>query len=449
MFAKIIFQNGKIKKQFHKVMSLSREHLSPLEKEKIRQNIRKGNRGEFRAALGLWLFLPRNHYLINDVVIEVTPNNFIQIDHLVISPWGIFIVETKNWEGTYDTHQEMWTTGSLKKISNDPVKQLDRTEELLKQWLTDNDLDLQGGQISRVYMLYKAKIGQSNNPNAVTSSMKAAKKIVNDGNNIQLDVIKRLIELIKNVKPLNHWDWIRQNGQVSDMRYFTFKGSKRKLNLVKQAYENKGYQLGDEVHKDDEWIVEVVNHIELLESALEKRRNKAYSEERRLNWKHNAKRLTIIAIIFTLIGAIYLNRSNLINYYSVAETSVNEFVERNKESSVPSSNLENSSSQRSSEPLLSFKVTEKQTYIMIRDQGKRVISDVFPADSSISIFDDKTVKVKETNKPLKTIKLKDDIIDFEVANSYTEVIYNSGNINKNRIDGKFDFVNQSVLSKTD
>lgn len=50
--------------------------------------------------------LPKNEYkLINDVTLR-TDNGTTQIDHIVVSPYGVFIIETKNYKG--------WITGGEK-----------------------------------------------------------------------------------------------------------------------------------------------------------------------------------------------------------------------------------------------------------------------------------------------------------------------------------------------
>lgn len=55
--------------------------------------------GEMQVRLGLWLFLrPTIYRRLHNVIIP-TDNGTTQIDHLLISRYGIFVIETKNIRG--------------------------------------------------------------------------------------------------------------------------------------------------------------------------------------------------------------------------------------------------------------------------------------------------------------------------------------------------------------
>jgi len=60
----------------------------------------KGKLGEFKVNLGTSLHLDRQVYrLIKNVTLPVGTTDTTQIDHLVVSPYGIFVIETKNMKG--------------------------------------------------------------------------------------------------------------------------------------------------------------------------------------------------------------------------------------------------------------------------------------------------------------------------------------------------------------
>jgi hypothetical protein len=70
----------------------------------------KGKMGE-KVVAGKLDRLPKDQYrVLNDVIIP-TPNGSSQIDHLVVSIFGIFVIETKNYSGwIYGAeHAEYWT----------------------------------------------------------------------------------------------------------------------------------------------------------------------------------------------------------------------------------------------------------------------------------------------------------------------------------------------------
>ncbi len=86
----------------------------------------KGYLGEKSVAVVL-SFLPSDEYkIINDILIK-SNDRTIQIDHLVISIYGIFVIETKNYKGwiTGSDNSEYWTKnmfGNKYKFYN-PIKQ--------------------------------------------------------------------------------------------------------------------------------------------------------------------------------------------------------------------------------------------------------------------------------------------------------------------------------------
>lgn len=71
------------------------------------QNI--GKRGEAKVN-NLLNDLPQGYYVLHDVVLQ-TERGSTQIDHIVVSKYGLFIIETKNYRGEIlgdDNHQQ-WT----------------------------------------------------------------------------------------------------------------------------------------------------------------------------------------------------------------------------------------------------------------------------------------------------------------------------------------------------
>lgn len=59
----------------------------------------KGWIGERTAALGMWMLLDHNIYRHVHGIIIPTTNGTTQIDHVLVSPFGIFVIETKNMSG--------------------------------------------------------------------------------------------------------------------------------------------------------------------------------------------------------------------------------------------------------------------------------------------------------------------------------------------------------------
>mgnify|MGYP002623782244 CR=1 FL=1 len=85
----------------------------------------KGTRGEMAVAAILEQ-LPEEYHVFNDIYIHSSGRS-VQIDHVVISPYGIFSIETKNYNGWIfgGEKSEFWTQnlyGKKYKFRN-PIKQ--------------------------------------------------------------------------------------------------------------------------------------------------------------------------------------------------------------------------------------------------------------------------------------------------------------------------------------
>ncbi|MDX8363384.1 nuclease-related domain-containing protein [Cytobacillus sp. IB215316] len=70
-------------------------------KQKGLKAIRKGELGEYKIEIQLEQ-LPKEYKHLNDLLVENSKakSGFSQVDHIVITPYGIFVIETKNYQGT-------------------------------------------------------------------------------------------------------------------------------------------------------------------------------------------------------------------------------------------------------------------------------------------------------------------------------------------------------------
>lgn len=93
--------------------------------EQKRKASRKGELGEYKIQLQL-NSLPSEYKHINDVMLK-TSKGLTQIDHIVISPYGIFVIETKNFAGWIFGNQQdkYWTQTFYKKKTRfyNPIRQ--------------------------------------------------------------------------------------------------------------------------------------------------------------------------------------------------------------------------------------------------------------------------------------------------------------------------------------
>jgi Nuclease-related domain len=65
----------------------------------------KGKKGE-ELVINALMSLDDTYYLVNDVILPATKGN---IDHVIVSPNGVFAIETKNWQGEYVCEGDDWS----------------------------------------------------------------------------------------------------------------------------------------------------------------------------------------------------------------------------------------------------------------------------------------------------------------------------------------------------
>ena len=102
----------------------------------------KGKMGEFAVAAHVKLYLDRDSYtLLNDCTLPDEQNQTTQIDHILLSPFGIFVIETKNYKGWIfgSQHQKTWTQKIYKKSFKfqNPLHQNYKHQKVLEDILSD------------------------------------------------------------------------------------------------------------------------------------------------------------------------------------------------------------------------------------------------------------------------------------------------------------------------
>lgn len=120
-------------------------------------NILKGWFGEKKASFYMWLSLDKNAYTrFHDVIIQAS-NGTTQIDHILVSQFGIFIVETKNKNGWIfgSEAQAKWTISYFgKKFSfQNPLRQAYRQKKVLAQFLDIDESNIK----TIIYFVGKCK----------------------------------------------------------------------------------------------------------------------------------------------------------------------------------------------------------------------------------------------------------------------------------------------------
>ncbi|MCX6097414.1 MAG: nuclease-related domain-containing protein [Caldiserica bacterium] len=98
----------------------------------------QGAEGEGTVSGALSWWLSKTYNVFDDVVLEVHPGEFIQLDHIVICPAGVFVLETKTWSGSIICNHRgcrMWQGKRLVQLDGNPVLQNERHIRLLYEWM--------------------------------------------------------------------------------------------------------------------------------------------------------------------------------------------------------------------------------------------------------------------------------------------------------------------------
>ncbi len=93
-----------------------------------------GWQGEKQVAKLLSSKLNDDYYLLNDLYLSGGGGD---IDHIVLSPNGVLVLETKNWSGSVSCNGDEWQRVGKRNFSGSPSRQVKRNAAKIKQ-IIDN-----------------------------------------------------------------------------------------------------------------------------------------------------------------------------------------------------------------------------------------------------------------------------------------------------------------------
>jgi restriction system protein len=109
-------------------------------------NFLRGWFGEQKTTFNMWLSLDSRIYRRYHNIIIPSKNGTTQIDHLLVSPYGLFIVETKNKKGWIfgSESQAQWTQILFREkyTFQNPLHQTFRQKKVLSEFLNLSDLQI-------------------------------------------------------------------------------------------------------------------------------------------------------------------------------------------------------------------------------------------------------------------------------------------------------------------
>ena len=171
---------------------------------------RKGASGEWLVARRLRNGLPDDYLIINDIYLPLPDGTTTQIDHVVVSQYGVFVVETKNYSGWIfgDEKSAQWTQTIYRKKSRfqNPIRQNYRHICALA-----DDLGIDKSYFHGVVAFTGDYDFKSEMPQGVVYSRRAAEYI----RGFKTPIIK-LVQVPEIVSAIEEWQGTLTENQISD-----------------------------------------------------------------------------------------------------------------------------------------------------------------------------------------------------------------------------------------
>ena len=94
-----------------------------------------GRQGEKRVTRILGSSLSDDYYLINDLYLQGSRGD---IDHILLAPNGIFVLETKNWRGKITCNGDKWHRADKGETSSSPSRQVKWNVSQIKRIISNS-----------------------------------------------------------------------------------------------------------------------------------------------------------------------------------------------------------------------------------------------------------------------------------------------------------------------
>ncbi len=96
---------------------------------------RGGWQGEKQVVHLLTHTLSNDYFLLNDLYLRDGGGD---IDHIVLGPNGVFVLETKNWNGNISCNGDEWHRPGKRNFSGSPSRQVKRNAAKIQQIIDGN-----------------------------------------------------------------------------------------------------------------------------------------------------------------------------------------------------------------------------------------------------------------------------------------------------------------------
>lgn len=149
----------------------------------------KGKLQEIAVDIGLFIGLDKNEYTIhNNITLELLEDITTQIDHVIVSKYGIFVIETKNYKGWIygDKNKKEWTQVLFKQKNKfqNPIHQNYKHIKFLQEILSIKDvMELKESDLHSIVFFspdstFKTEMPNNVMQNGLTFYIKEFKKVL-------------------------------------------------------------------------------------------------------------------------------------------------------------------------------------------------------------------------------------------------------------------------------
>jgi hypothetical protein len=143
--------------------------------------------------------LPKEFVVFNDVIL---PERYGNIDHVVVGPTGIFVIETKNYTGSYTVDGDDWYYNSdqgIEKTSSNPAGQVKSNSMALKHYLSIKGINTYKLWINSVVALTSPGLTIKNAPKnyKILRPSKLPRYIENNQETLKEEVIVKAIYILE------------------------------------------------------------------------------------------------------------------------------------------------------------------------------------------------------------------------------------------------------------
>jgi hypothetical protein len=117
----------------HQQNQKTTENTTTIKENSEKKAVRKGDLGEYKIDIQL-IQLPKEYKHLSDLLVKnpKAKSGYSQIDHLVITPYGIIVIETKNYQGTIygGKDRKTWSVNGKYKMMNPFIKNYGHIEAI-------------------------------------------------------------------------------------------------------------------------------------------------------------------------------------------------------------------------------------------------------------------------------------------------------------------------------